>query len=85
MENGDSVASLASELAQRTRSSKLYGGDIIQTIQLLQNLVNKMGANVGDASEDRRHELVKDLIQVRILFLYKILSFLGEFSSNYFS
>jgi hypothetical protein len=56
--------SVASELAQRTRSSKLYGGDIIQTIHVLQTLVSKMGSSVGDINEEKRHQLVKDLIQV---------------------
>ncbi|CAG2101164.1 unnamed protein product [Medioppia subpectinata] len=66
VESGDSVMSVASELAEKTRSTKLYGGDIIQAIQVLQILVQKMGASVGDISEEKRHQLVKDLIQIYI-------------------
>ena len=63
VESGDSVMSVASELALKTRNTKLYGGDIIQSIQLMQSLVNRMGSSVGDIQEDKRHQLVKDLIQ----------------------
>ena len=62
--------SVANELAQKTRFTKLYGGDIIKTIDVIQTLVSKMGASVGDISEEKRHQLVKDLIQVRILIVH---------------
>lgn len=64
VDSGDSVVSVASELAQRTRGSRLYGGDVIQTVHILQSLVNKMGSSVGDIVEEKqRHQVVKELIQ----------------------
>lgn len=82
MDSGDSVMSVANELAQRTRSTKLYGGDIIQVIHVFQNLVSKMGLSVGDIIEEKRHQLIKDLIQVNItLCVLNIKLYINSYSN----
>ena len=68
LENGDSISSIASKLALKSRqlligSVSMFGGDIIKTVKLLQDLVHQMSINIENIQKDQRHHLAKEFGQ----------------------
>lgn len=65
IQDGASVVNLASELAQKTRVKALYGGDLLHTTSIVQQLLTKMEDKLDRASEGyQRQQVVEELLNV---------------------
>jgi len=65
LDNGDSISSIASKLALKSRqiligSGSMLGGDIIKTVRLLQTLFDRINDNVENIKEEQRYQVIKD-------------------------
>ncbi|XP_022240202.1 latrophilin Cirl-like, partial [Limulus polyphemus] len=64
IDGGGSVVGIAAELAVITRTKPLYGGDITQTLVILQRLVTKLEDRVQDIMDDKqRYQVVREMLQ----------------------
>lgn len=63
--DGVSVVNLASELAQKTRVKVLYGGDLLHTTSIVQQLLSKMEDKLDQALDSyQRQQVVEELMNV---------------------
>lgn len=70
--DGVSVVNLASELAQKTRVKVLYGGDLLHTTSIVQQLLSKMEDKLDQALDSyQRQQVVEELM-----------NYVVDFSSN---
>ncbi|XP_076346458.1 latrophilin Cirl-like isoform X2 [Tachypleus tridentatus] len=64
IDSGSSVVGIAAELAVITRTKPLYGGDITQTLVILQRLVTKLEDRVPDIKDEKqRYQVIREMFQ----------------------
>ncbi|XP_022237109.1 latrophilin Cirl-like [Limulus polyphemus] len=66
IDGGDSVVSIAAELAVITRTKPLYGGDITQILTILHRLVSKMEDRVHIMNEKQRYHVILEMLHVSV-------------------
>ncbi|KAK7863093.1 hypothetical protein R5R35_004918 [Gryllus longicercus] len=54
--DGDSITSIAGDLAQVTRSKTLYGGDMMTTTKIIMKMAKKMSADIQTFPDPRQRE-----------------------------
>lgn len=69
-----SVVNLGSELSQKTRVKSLYGGDLLHTTSIVQQLLSKMEDKLDQASESyQRQQVVEELMNSVVDFSSNLL------------
>lgn len=59
------MVNLGSELSQKTRVKSLYGGDLLHTTSIVQQLLSKMEDELDHASDSyQRQQVVEELMNV---------------------
>ncbi|CAN8004689.1 unnamed protein product, partial [Ixodes hexagonus] len=72
--DGVSVVNLASELAQKTRVKALYGGDLLHTTSIVQQLLSKMEDKLDQALDSyQRQQVVEELMNSVVDFSSNLL------------
>lgn len=74
IQGGASVVNLGSELSQKTRVKSLYGGDLLHTTSIVQQLLSKMEDKLDQASDSyQRQQVVEELMNSVIDFSSNLL------------
>ncbi|XP_065297125.1 latrophilin Cirl-like isoform X5 [Dermacentor albipictus] len=74
IQGGTSVVNLGSELSQKTRVKPLYGGDLLHTTSIVQQLLSKMEDELDHASDSyQRQQVVQELMNSVVDFSSNLL------------